>query len=198
MNEHIFLMLIILSFILVCLFLPIYDQINGFHNIILDNYNLTWYDGRSPANFHMTQNIMKNGSILFPKGYLIGGIKVENLYDFIEIGDIFYPKFNFYGSLIYASILYFIPLNTELQLFKAMIVLTIAFSAIMLLIFYLIQKLLGLNVKYSLLSTLIAGMTTSLLIYTRYLFIEHVIMNLIFVSLIYLILKNQKSHSKLI
>ena len=187
--------IVIALFILISLFLPIYDQFNGFHNLILDDYKLTWYDGRSPANFHIIKNMIENRSISFPEGYFIGNIQVENHYDFIGKDGTFYPLFDFLGNSIYAGILYFVPTNTELQLFKGMIALNILFSTVTLLFFYFIQRQLGLNTKYSLLSTFIAGTATSLFIYTRYIFIQSVIMNLVFVLLIYVILKNWKKKS---
>jgi len=153
---------------------------------------MTWYEGRSPANFYLTKNIMENGSISFPKGYLIGDIPVENFFDFFEIDGKFYPKFNFLGNYPYATILCIFSPSTNLQLFKGMITINIIFSAITLLIFYHIQRLLGLNIKYALTSSLIAGIAASVLIYSRHLFINHILMNLIFVSSIYILLKYRK------
>ena len=114
MDERNLLTLIVLSLILISLFLPIYDRTNGFHNLIFDDYILTWYDGRSPANFHMVKNIIENGSISFSKGYLIGDIPVENHYDFFEKDGRYYPNFFFFGDYIYTSILYFFSFSSDI------------------------------------------------------------------------------------
>jgi hypothetical protein len=194
-NEHILLVFLILSFIFIVLSLPIYDRINGFHNIVLDDYILTWYDGRSPANFHIIKNIIKNGSISFTKGYLIGDIPVENHYDFLEEDGKYYPAYFFFGDYIYASILYFFQFSSDIQLFKAMMMLNIAFFASILIIFYHTQRLLGLKLKYCCASTLIAGFATSILIYCRYLFIKDTLSTLFFSVIIYAIIKSQKKPS---
>jgi len=169
--------------------------VNGFHNLIFDNYELTWYDGRSPANFYIIKNILEKKTISFSKGYLIGGIKVENNMDFYEIHGSYYPIFNFLGDYVYAGILSLLYSSTELQLFKGMILLNTAFSAFTLIVFYFVQKNIGLNTKYSFLSTLIAGIATAILIYSRYLFIEYTILGLLFISLIYILLKYRKKMS---
>ena len=194
-KEFFLLFFIILFFIVIVISLPIYDEFNGFHNIIFDNYTLKWYDGRSPINFYLTRNLIENGYIFFSKGNVIGSMTVENYFDFFYKNGVFYPKFNFIGSYTYAFILYiFYPL-TDILLFKSMILLNILFSIFMLLIFYSIQKLLDVKIKYALMSTFIAGIATSILIYSRYLFIENLIKDLLFVSLIYLFLRNLKKQS---
>jgi len=193
--EIISLFLIVLSFISISLFLPIYDTINGFHNLILDKYQLIWYDGKSPANFYLVKNIIERNSISFPKGYLFDNIQVENLIDFFEVDGRFYPQFNPISNYLYATILYSFSLTTDIQLFKGMLILNIIFSALILLIFYHVQRILGLNNVYSLISTFMAGIATSILIYSRYLFIDHQIMSLTFILLIYFILKNKKKTS---
>jgi len=195
-KNDLFLSLLIASiFILTSIFLPVFDYVNGFHNLIFDNYNLAWYDGKSPANFYIVKNILEGKSIFFPKNYLIGEIKAEDYFDFVEKNDSYFPVFNFYPNYVYAGILYPIAISSNLQLFKSMIILTVLFSSVTLSFFYLIQRYLGLNSFYSSISTIIAGIATSVLIYTRYLFIDHSIMNLMFVSLIYILLKNQKMRS---
>jgi hypothetical protein len=122
-------------------------------------------------------------------------MKVENFIDFIEKDGSFLPIFNPLSNYIYAGSLFLIYPSSDLLLFKAMVLLTIIFSGLTLSIFYLVQRLLGLDIKYSLLSTLIAGVATSVLIYSRYLFIDHTIMSLLFISLIYILLKNRKKIS---
>jgi len=194
-NEYIFLTFLILPLLLVLLFLPIYDQVNGFHNIIQDEYILTWYDGRSPANFHIIKNIMENGSISFSKGYLIGDILVENHFDFFEKDERYYPAYFFFGDYVYASILYFFSFPSDLQLFKAMSILNMVFFMLILIIFYYIQKSLGLKLKYRLTSTFIAGLATSILIYSRYFFIKDMLSTLYFLIIIFLIIKSWKKPS---
>lgn len=194
-DNKVIVFIILISFFIISISLPIYDNVNGFHNLLFDDYELTWYDGKSPLNFHIIKNILEGKSIFFPEGYLIGNIKVEKFFDFREKDGSFFPKFNFLSNYIYAGILYLIPLSSNFQLFKATVFLTIIFSSITLSFFYLIQRLLGLDKKYSFISTFIAGVATSILIYSRYLFIDHTLMSLMFVSLIYILLKNQKKRS---
>jgi len=194
-REDLFLSFVIVFFILFSIIIPMYGNVNGFHNLIFDNYKLTWYDGRSPANFYITKNLLENKSIFFPRGYLIGDIPVENLFDFVQKDGNFFPMYNFLGNYVYAGILYFIPFSSALNLFKAMIFINIIFSAILLLIFYYTQRLLGLKIKFALLSTLVAGLATSVLIYSRYLFIEHTFLSLFLISLIYVLLKFRKKTS---
>ena len=194
-KELLQVLIVITLFIFISLFLPVYDQLNGFHNIILDNYSLIWYDGRSPANFHIIKNIMENKSVSFSKGYLIGNIPVENHYDFFERDGRYYPAYFFFGDYIYASALYFFPFSSDVQLFKTMVILNVAFFVIILIIFYRIQRLLGLKVKYCLSSTFIAGLASSILIYSRYLFIKDMLSTLFFLVIIYTLLKSWKKPS---
>jgi hypothetical protein len=194
--EIITFLFVILSFIILALFLPLYDTINSFHNIILDDYKLTWYDGRSPLNFYLIKNIINGNSITFNKGQLLGNMKVEEYYDFFECNGKFYPIFNFIPDYIYAAILYPFSQVSDIQLFKEIIIINTIFFAIILFIFYHIQKILGLNVKYSLMSTFVAGIATSILIYSRYLFIDIIIMNLTFILLIYIFLKKPTNSLK--
>jgi hypothetical protein len=175
--------------------LPVYDNVNGFHNLFFDNYKLTWYDGKSPDNFYIIKNILEGKSIFFPKGYLINNIKVEDNVDFIEKNGFFIPIYGSFSNYIYAGILYFIPFSSDLQMFKATTFLTMLFSAITIFFFYITQRLLGLNTRYAIISTFVAGIATSVLIYSRYLFIDHVILSLLYVCLIYVFLKNQKIKS---
>jgi hypothetical protein len=196
MKNDLFISLLIVSFFVIfSVFLPIYDNINGFHNLIFGKYELTWYDGKSPANFYIIKNILEGKSIFFPKGYLIGNIQVENCVDFFEKDGSFFPIFNSLSNYIYAVFLSIVYPSSDLLLFKAMILLTIIFSGLTLSFFYLVQRLLGLDIKYSFLSTFITGVATSILIYSRYLFIDHTMMGLMFLSLIYILLKNQKERS---
>ena len=50
--------------------------------------------------------------------------------------------------------------------------------------------------KYSLISTLIAGIATSMLIYSRYLFLAETLYTLLFMLLIYIILRNWKKQNR--
>ena len=173
-----------------CILLPVYDEVNGFHNIILDEYNLTWYDMRSPMNFFLIKKILQNNSISFQKGDKIAGVSVENLYDLFQINEKFKPCYSFQGNYVFAGILKFLPISTDLQLFKAVVLLNIIFYGVILFVFYNIQKLTGLKKKYCLISTFIAGVATLLLIYSRYLFIEHTLINLAFLLFFYVIIRN--------
>lgn len=196
LNNDLFISLIIaFSFLIVSIFLPIYDKINGLYNQIFDKYKIIGPDDSTLSNFYLTRNIIGKKSISFPKGYIIAQTKVENNVDFCEVNSSFYPRFNFFGSYIYAGILYIFSISTELGLFKGMILLNILFSAITLMVFYFIQKKLGLNTWYSFVSTLIAGIATSLLIYSKYLFISYTILNLFLMSLIYILLKYRRKMS---
>jgi hypothetical protein len=184
---------VILFFILFSLFLPVYDEINGFHNLITDNYSLTWYDGRSPLNFYLIKNIIQNNSISFPRNYTINNMHVENFYDLSEKNGNFYPNYSFLGNYVYALFLKPFSFSSDLELFKMMLVTNVLFFAIILIVFYYIQKILGLKIKYRLLSTLIAGIATSILIYSRYFFINDMLSTLLFLLLIYQILNCKKA-----
>jgi hypothetical protein len=188
-------LIIIISFLSISIFLPIYDSTNGFHNLIFDDYKLTWYDGRSPINFYLIKNLIENHSASFQKGYKLGEMFVENFYDLIEKNNNYYPRYNIYGNYIYAAILYFINYQSDLQLFKNMLMLNMLFYVIILVLFYFVQKTLNLEIKYRLLSTFTAGVATSPLIYSRYFFISDTIITLVFLLLIYQILKNWKKLS---
>ena len=194
-KESVGLLFVIVVFLLLTIFLPVYDEVNGFHNIILDEYNLTWYDMRSPMNFFLIKNILQNNSITFRKGDKIAEISVENLYDLSKVNEKFRPNYSFQANYIFAGILKILPISNELQLFKALVLLNIIFSALILFIFYQIQKLIGLNKKYCLISTFIAGIATSLLIYPRYLILDHTLMNLSFLLFFYIILRNWEKQS---
>lgn len=79
-----YILTVLLISLFVFLLLPIYDRTNSLHNLFFEEYKIIWYDGRSPANFYTILRIMKNEPILFPKGFLIDNMKVENLFDFTK------------------------------------------------------------------------------------------------------------------
>lgn len=197
-NNDVFISLIIaILFVIFSIALPVYDNVNGFHNLIFDNYKLTWYDGRSPLNFYLIKNIIENGSTSFQRGHLINDIRIEDYYDFIEKDNKYYPIFSYLSDYFFAGILYKIPFFTDLQLFKMIIFIMIIFSSLILIFFYHIQKILGLGKKYASISTLVGGLGTGVLIYSRYLFINDIIQVLMCFVLIYVILRNLRKFKKL-
>lgn len=190
-------LMLALSFIFFSILLPSYDNVNGFHNLIFDNYNLTWYDGRSPANFYVVKSIIENRSFSFPEGYLIGNMRIENHFDFIRTKNgRFFPIFNYPVDYLYASVLALFPITSNLQLFKGMILLNIIICSFSLILLYFIQKLLGLNTKFSMISTLAAGAATGTLIYSRYLFVQYTLINFLFLILLFLMLKYRNLSKK--
>jgi len=195
-NEIIFVFSIILIFVLVAVLMTTYDEINGAHNIFFDNYKLIWYDGRSPANFHLILNFMQNKSFSFPEGYLLNNHKIENDYDFKKFGTRYYPIFDIFPTLIYSFILSPFQFQSQLALFKAILIINLALSSISLVIFYFIQRFLGLNKIFSCFSTLATGLSTSTIIYFKYLFLIEIFSTTVFLILLYTILKNWKNPSR--
>lgn len=194
-NKFLILFLVIIIVIITSFLLPIFDNVNGFYNIFLNDYNLTWYDGRSPLNFYLIKNIIENGSASFPKGYLIGNMLAENYFDLSYVNGRYLPTYSISTDYIFAGILYFFHFSTNIQLFQAMIFLVIIFSSVLLIVFYFIQIRLGLKPEYAGVSTLMAGIATSILIYTRYLFIKEIFISLIFLILVFITLKNKFTRS---
>lgn len=189
--------LLALSFFTISILLPSYNEENGFFNLIFDDYVIVWRDGRSPANFHITKNIIEGKGIHFPRGYLIDNIKIENYFDFLEVDGVFRPVFNYLANYIYAYVLSIFPISNQLQLFKGMVLLTILFYTFSLFIFYFLQRELGLSLRYSALSTFVAGIATSILIYSRYLFIQYAVLTFLGILLIYVLSKDWKKMKKL-
>jgi hypothetical protein len=179
-----------LFFILFSMLLPIYDEINGIHNPIFSEYKLVWYDGRSPLNFHIILNLIKNGTAFFPEDYKINDFPIKWDFDLVRVGDVYKPIYNYLPLYLFTTLFYFVPFQTELQLFKLILFSNIVLSSLILALFYFIQRRLGLKKVYSLGSTLLGGIATSILIYSRYLFLTQTIYTLVFIALIYLILKN--------
>jgi hypothetical protein len=197
-SNDVFISLIIaILFVIFSIVLPIYDNVNGFHNLIFDDYKLTWYDGRSPLNFYLIKNMIENGSTSFQRGYLINDIRIEDYYDFIEKDNKYYPIFSYLSDYFFAGILYKIPFFTDLQLFKMIIFIMIILSSLILILFYHIQKFLGLGKKYASISTIVGGLGTGVLIYSRYLFINNITQVLMCFLLIYVILRNLRKFEKL-
>jgi len=200
--EHIFKndaaisLFFMIFFIIFSVFLPIYDATNGLHNVIFDNYKLVWYDGRSPANVHLILNLVQNASVSFPKGYSIDGSKIENNFDFKEIGGRYYPRFTLWPVIIVFLIVKIIPFSTELQLFKILLLVNMLLSSAIIGIFYMLQRLLGLRRYYSSISTLVVSISSSMLIYARYLFFTETISTLVFILLIYIVVKNWSKQSR--
>ena len=190
-NEKIFPFFISLSFIFLALLLPLYDEINGWHNLILDNYNLTWYDGRSPVNFYLIKNLVEGKPLYFQKGFMLGFIPVEEHFDFYKAGEVY----KFGSTLIYLypflSLTLF-PSLSELSLFKLLLLINTTLFALILFIFYFIQRFLGLEKKYAALSTFIGGIATAILIYSRYLFLRETLFSFLFMLLIYMLFQNWK------
>lgn len=187
--ENLLFFIIILLFFVFSMLLPVYDNENGFHNIFFDNYKLIWYDGRSPLNFYLIKNIVQNNSISFEKGSVINNMLIENYFDLTEKNGKYYPRFSLFGNFIFSGILKFIPFETDIELFKSVMLLVLIFYSIILAFFYKIQRYLGLDIKHSLISTLIGGIATSVLIYSKYLFLGDIFSTLLLILLFYLIFK---------
>ena len=188
-DEKLLLISIIVLFFIFSILLPMYDRENGFHNIFFDDYKLIWYDGRSPLNFYLIKNIIQNNFISFEKGTIINNMKVEDYFDFTEKNGKYYPTFSLFGDYVFADVLKFIPFSDDIQLFKNIMFLVLVLYSIILILFYKIQRYLILDIKYSLISTFIAGIATSILIYSKYLFLGDLFTTLILISLFYFIFK---------
>jgi|GEM_PF-2070535 len=188
-------LLAVALFILFSISLPIYDKVNGFHNLLFDNFKLVWYDGRSPLNFYIIKNIIKENKISFEKGYLIDGIPVESFFDLRrnENDGRYYPVFSVLSNYIFAAILYPFRSLDDLQLFKSIVIINIFLYSILLIVFYYTQKTLGIKSSYASLSTFVCSIATSILIYSRYLFISDTFIWLTFFVLVYLIVKKWKN-----
>ncbi len=176
-------------FILFSILLPIYDEVNGFYNLIFDEYELTWHDGRSPLNFHFISNFLMNKQISFSKEYFMNNQLQNYLFDLIEINGKYYLRYPAIGNYIFIGMLYFFPLSSNLQIFKTIIFLIILFSAGTLVLFYKIQILLNLKRKFALVSSIISGVATSILIYSRYLFLNELMYTFIFMLFLYFLFK---------
>jgi len=185
-----YLLLILLIFFIFSLLLPVYDKVNGFHNLFLDDYKLVWADGRSPANFYILQNIAKNKSISFPQDYIINGIRMDQNFDFLKVDDAYKPWFDVAPLVPFIFIFYLT--NNQLILFKLLLLLNILFYTGTLIFFYFCQKILGLKRSWAYISTLIAGIATGILIYSRYLFLQATVPTFLFFLFLYVVLKKFK------
>lgn len=171
---------------MVLIVLPVYDVPTGWHNIFLDNYNISWSDGRSPAIFQF----VKNGRLFLYGEEMSNAARI----DFLENNNAYFPTFN---TLPIIPFLLFSKLHLDdLNLYKLLIFSNILIMAATLIIFYFLQKRLGLKRTYAFLSSLIAGMASSLLIYTRYLFVQEAVYTLLFVLTIYCLVKKNVSFKK--
>ena len=194
--DYIAPVIIFFFFLLFSVLLPSYNSVNGFYNKLFNNYQLTWVDGRSPSTFNVIKQLINTNSIGFPKGYLIDERPVELNYDFSEIGDKFYPTFNTYPHYFFAFFLMPFKGSSDLVLYKAMIFLDAIISALILSVFYLIQKRFGLKPYLSFMACLLSGIATSILIYSKYLFINDVLSTLFFMFFFYFLLKIKNNSTK--
>jgi len=180
-------------FLVISIFLPIYDGTNGLHNLIFDNYTLVWYDLRTPTNFFLILNILENNSISFPQGYILGNIPIEICtVDFVKIKNRYYPVFPIFYLFMFIPILKILPRSPQIIYFKCLILMNILIHTITLFIFYFIQRKLGLKRKFSFISTAIIGVSSSFLIYSHYLFIKETLLIFFFTLILFIIIKKNK------
>lgn len=189
--------ILFLFFAAFAILLPSFNAADGLYNKFFDNYKIFWADGRTPSNFALIRNIITSHGISFPKGYIIYDKPVEANYDFWQIGTKFYPTFSYYSDYFFAFFLFAFRTLPDLTLYKAIVLLNVIFSSVIISIFYLIQRNLGLKPPFSFLSSMLAGIATSVLIYSKYLFINETLTTMFFMLFFYFILKTKKNSNKM-
>jgi len=195
-NELIIAFFIALLFFVISLLLPVYDRVNGFHNLIFDQYELIFHDGISPINFHSIKKLLEGKPPYFEEDYDFGPFQAQECVGLITINGVYKPAYNMLHAYLYKGVLGFFHFTSELELFKSIVTLNTLFFSLILSIFYLIQRSLGLKSHYSILSTFISGFSTSILIYSKYLFLQETLWVLALIITLYLILRNRKRSTR--
>lgn len=196
-KDVLFLLSSIIVFVLAVISIPVYDSTNGLHNIFFDSYKIVWSDGRSPANFYLIRNLIQGKGISFTPDFVFRDTPAKDNYDFYEFNGRYFPIFGLQPDYLFSLILkpFNFLMTSDLAIYKAISFLVLIFYSISLCIFYFLQRMLGLNEKFSFFSTSVAGLATSIFIYSHYFFLQELLFFISFLSLLLLIFKfwNKKS-----
>jgi len=193
-KRNLVLQISLIFFILfvIYLLLPSYDEKNGFYNeIFTQNYTILYKDGKTPLHFSVIKKILNGEVVEFQPNETIGSIESSEYKDLVEKNGIYYPDFPLIPDyIISASILPFkFILTSEIITYKALILINIILSIIPAIIFYFFARELKLNAKISMVASIILSLGSSLIVLSRYLFLNTTFFLLFYCLFIYLAIK---------
>lgn len=170
------------------LFLPSYDEKNGFYNeIFTENYSIVYKDGKTPLHFALIKKILEGRPIEFYENETIGPLEPKYYADLIEKDGIYLPNFSLFPDYVISFLIFPFRkfLLSEISLYKFLILINIIFSVFPSIIFYFFARELGLNIKLGLVASLILGLSSSLPIFSKYLFLNTTFFLLFYLLFIY-------------
>jgi hypothetical protein len=163
------------------LFLPIY-QVGSLTNIFLQD-KITWADGRSPLVFHLIGTIYNNQTVFFNN--LPPNVDFWYLNDSYMLSETEFVYFMYMPSYAIGQ-----PFG-EIVSYKLMILSNLVYFALTAVLLFMIQKHFGLEENYAFFSSLLFGLGTGFVTYTRYFFSSITLMFLLSLG-VYLFLVRKK------
>ena len=195
-RDLVFALAATLIFFLIAVSVPVYDATNGLHNVFFGDYKIVWQDGRSPENFYIIKDMISDKPAVFPPDFVFRDVAAKDNYDFFESNGKYIPLFNTRPTYLFAIILKPFNFLSDLNLFKAISLLVVAFYSASLFVFYFVQRHLGLRSTTAFFSTLVGGIATSIFIYSHYFFLIEVVSTLFLFLFLYFVLKYWNTKSR--